>query len=160
MKELIKIKLETYPALVKKVESVGGVEFLEKSTHDVKGDKFWESKGENMFINTLVNAYKEVLAENPSIIEEPEASSVGFDSEIMYDVDPLTGVVYEIEPSDAPTVSRESLPLKKKETPKEETVLIKGVSYTKKDARLFTLVDLTNMGLDPQEINDLLKQLC
>jgi hypothetical protein len=116
MKELIKIKLETYPALVKKVESVGGIEFLEKSTHNVKGDKFWESKGENMFINTLVNAYKEVLAENPSIIEEPEASSVGFDSEIMYDVDPLTGVVYEIEPSDAPTVSRESLPLKKKET--------------------------------------------
>jgi len=160
MKELVKIKLESYPDLVKKINDLGGVELLEKSTHNVKGDKFWESKGDNMFVKVLTEAYQEVIEEDPTILEEnPEVISTS-DYEPSYDVDPETGIFYEIEPPEITSMSRESLPLKKKATPKEETVLIKGVSYTKDDARLLTLVDLTDMGLDPQEINDLLKQLC
>ena len=113
MKELIKIKLESYPDLVKKVDSLGGVELLEKSTHNIKGDRFWESKGENMFVKVLTEAYQEVIAEDPSILEEnPEIISTS-DYEPSYDVDPETGIFYEIEPPEMTSMSRESLPLRK-----------------------------------------------
>jgi hypothetical protein len=160
MKELIKIKLETYPALVKKVENVGGIELLEKSTHNVKGDKFWESKGDNMFIKTLVEAYREVLQENPTIIEEPEASTISEDFNPELEYDPDSGVFYEIEPEFTPSISRESLPLKKASTSKKDTVLIKGKEFTKDEARLLTAQDLLSMGLTPEEMNELFKQLC
>lgn len=114
MKELIKIKLENYPDLVKKVDELGGVEFLEKSTHNVKGDAFWESKGENMFVKVLTEAYQEVIAENPEILEESDDIIISEDSGPAYDMDPETGILYEIEPSDMPTIPRASLPFKKK----------------------------------------------
>ena len=59
MKELIKIKLTTYPILIKRINDEGGIDFLNKATHIVKGDPYWESTGENKFIEVLKEAYLE-----------------------------------------------------------------------------------------------------
>ena len=63
MKELIDIKFQTYPALLREVYKVGGIEFLEKSTHNV-ADKYWGSQGEDMFMKVLRQSY----LDNESIV--------------------------------------------------------------------------------------------
>ncbi len=71
MTELIGIKLETYPSLVKDITNNGGVEWLLSCTHEVKGDPFWESKAKDdgivakdAFIKSLANAYMNVTGSN------------------------------------------------------------------------------------------------
>lgn len=60
MYKLLSIKLKTYPQLVDKITEMGGITFLQNSTHKVKGDKFWESGegNQDMFMKCLIQAYK------------------------------------------------------------------------------------------------------
>jgi hypothetical protein len=57
---LITDKLNQYPDLVKQINERGGLEFLQKSTHNM-GTGRWSSKNpKNMFMNSLIQAYKNV----------------------------------------------------------------------------------------------------
>lgn len=72
MLDLLKLKFSTYPELVVGIYSRGGTEYLDNTIHRVKGDKFWESDGENQFIETLKKAYESVL---PSVDVEQVAQT-------------------------------------------------------------------------------------
>ena len=55
---LITDKLTQYPNLVQQINERGGLEFLQKSTHTM-GSGRWSSKNpKNMFMNSLIQAYK------------------------------------------------------------------------------------------------------
>ena len=57
---LITDKLTQYPNLVEQINQNGGLAFLQKSTHNM-GSGRWSSKNsKNMFINSLIQAYKNV----------------------------------------------------------------------------------------------------
>ncbi len=60
MTDIIAAKLRQHPELVAGIDKRGGLVYLEKSTHDVIGDTYWESKGENKFMESLISAYKQV----------------------------------------------------------------------------------------------------
>ena len=57
MVEILVAKLEQHPELINGIDQRGGLAYIKKSTHNVTGDKFWESKGENKFIQALGEAY-------------------------------------------------------------------------------------------------------
>lgn len=60
MVSLITDKLNQYPELIQQINANGGLEFLQKSTHNM-GNGRWSSKNpKNMFINALVQAYKNI----------------------------------------------------------------------------------------------------
>lgn len=56
MTDILTNKLQQHPDLIQGINERGGLDYLANSTHDVIGDKFWESKGENKFIEALVQA--------------------------------------------------------------------------------------------------------
>jgi hypothetical protein len=58
MTDILTEKLKQHPDLVQGINERGGLEYLQKSTHNVIGDKFWESTGQNKFIEALTQAYK------------------------------------------------------------------------------------------------------
>jgi hypothetical protein len=58
MIDILTEKLKQHPDLVQGITERGGLEYLQKSTHNVIGDKFWESTGQNKFIEALTQAYK------------------------------------------------------------------------------------------------------
>lgn len=58
MTDILTEKLKQHPDLVQGITERGGLEYLQKSTHNVIGDKFWESTGQNKFIEALTQAYK------------------------------------------------------------------------------------------------------
>jgi hypothetical protein len=58
MTDILTEKLKQNPELVQGINERGGLEYLQKSTHDVIGDKFWESTGQNKFIEALILGYK------------------------------------------------------------------------------------------------------
>lgn len=59
MKNILVQKLLTYPKLVEGIEHYGGVDWLEKCTHQpTKKKTFWETTGQNKFIQCLVESYK------------------------------------------------------------------------------------------------------
>lgn len=58
MVNILKAKLEQHPELIEGINERGGLAYIEQSTHNVIGDKFWESKGQNKFIEALADAYK------------------------------------------------------------------------------------------------------
>lgn len=60
MVEILTAKLEQHPYLVEGINQRGGLSYIEQSTHNVTGDKFWESSGQNKFIEALADAYKSV----------------------------------------------------------------------------------------------------
>ena len=60
MTDIIAAKLRQHPELVTGIDKRGGLAYLEKSTHNVIGDTYWESKGENKFMESLISAYKQV----------------------------------------------------------------------------------------------------
>jgi len=66
MVDILEAKLEQHPELIEGINQRGGVGYIEESTHDVTGDKFWESKGQNKFIEALADAYKSVKAPQES----------------------------------------------------------------------------------------------
>ena len=74
MVDIITEKLKQYPELIEGINQRGGLEYINASTHDVKGfDKFWETKsGKNAFIKALAKAY---------INNQPQSiKGFGFDS--------------------------------------------------------------------------------
>lgn len=72
MKDLIKIKLQTYPKLVEGIDAKGGLGFILKSTHQpTKQNSYWETGGENGFIRMLAKAYSEVKGEVQPTQEQP-----------------------------------------------------------------------------------------
>ena len=58
MVDILKAKLEQHPELIEGINERGGLSYIEESTHNVTGDKFWESKGQNKFIEALADAYQ------------------------------------------------------------------------------------------------------
>lgn len=60
MVEIITAKLQQHPELVQEINSRGGLAYLQASTHNVVGDAFWESSGQNGFIRALIQAYNNV----------------------------------------------------------------------------------------------------
>ena len=66
MVEILTAKLQQHPELKKGIDKRGGLEYLKASTHDVIGDKYWETaKGQNKFIEALSDAYNTINKENP-----------------------------------------------------------------------------------------------
>jgi hypothetical protein len=60
MTDILTEKLKQHQDLIQGINERGGLEYLQKSVHNVIGDKFWESTGQNKFINALTQAYKNV----------------------------------------------------------------------------------------------------
>jgi len=60
MVDILKAKLEQHSELIEGINQRGGLAYIEQSTHNVTGDKFWESKGQNKFIEALADAYKSI----------------------------------------------------------------------------------------------------
>lgn len=62
MVEILTAKLQQHPELVDGINQRGGILYLESSTHNVIGDKYWETKtGQNAFIKALIQAYNSVV---------------------------------------------------------------------------------------------------
>jgi len=60
MVDILKAKLEQHPELIEGINKRGGLAYIKESTHNVTGDKFWESKGQNKFIEALADAYQSI----------------------------------------------------------------------------------------------------
>ena len=60
MVDILKAKLQQHPELVEGITQRGGEEYLKASTHKVTGDKYWESTGQNKFIEALTEAYNAI----------------------------------------------------------------------------------------------------
>lgn len=57
MVEIITAKLQQHPELIEGITNRGGINYLNSSTHNVYGDKYWETAGQNKFIEALTDAY-------------------------------------------------------------------------------------------------------
>jgi hypothetical protein len=62
MTDILTQKLKQHPELVQGIDERGGLAYIEQSTHNVIGDKFWESVGQNKFIEALTKAYENILS--------------------------------------------------------------------------------------------------
>lgn len=60
MVDIITNKLEQHPDLIKGIIERGGIDYILNSTHRVIGDKYWESSGQNKFIEALADAARNV----------------------------------------------------------------------------------------------------
>ena len=58
MVEILTAKLQQHPELIEGINERGGLAYIEQSTHNVTGDKFWDSAGQNKFIQALAEAYQ------------------------------------------------------------------------------------------------------
>lgn len=67
---LIQDKLTQYPNLVTSINKQGGLEFINQSTHNM-GTGRWSSKGKNMFIKALAEAYTKVNSITTTNINKP-----------------------------------------------------------------------------------------
>lgn len=85
MKDLLVIKLQTYPQLVKGIDQKGGVTYLSNSTHQpTQGSSHWETNGDNAFITALVGAYKEVKGIKEPGFSQDETDQFGnFDKDCL-----------------------------------------------------------------------------
>lgn len=79
MLELLTIKLNTYPELIKGIEFKGGLKYLLDSTHQpTNKNSHWETGGDNAFIKILAKAYLNI--KNESFDESiPSQSGVIYD---------------------------------------------------------------------------------
>lgn len=57
MVDILIAKLQQHPHLIEGIKQRGGVKYLQASTHNVTGDKYWETSGKNKFIEALIEAY-------------------------------------------------------------------------------------------------------
>jgi hypothetical protein len=71
MTDILIEKLKQHPELVQGIDERGGLAYIEQSTHNVIGDKFWESTGQNKFIEALAQAYKNI--KSPSVSTDAKA---------------------------------------------------------------------------------------
>lgn len=60
MVDILIAKLQQHPHLIEGIKQRGGVKYLQASTHNVTGDKYWETSGKNKFIEALIEAYNNV----------------------------------------------------------------------------------------------------
>ena len=56
MVDILTEKLKQHPELIEGIKERGGHEYIISSTHNVVGDKYWESSGQNAFIKALAEA--------------------------------------------------------------------------------------------------------
>jgi hypothetical protein len=63
MVDIITAKLQQHPDLVQGITERGGMDYLNASTHNVLGKKgdYWETSGQNKFMEALKEAYNKVL---------------------------------------------------------------------------------------------------
>lgn len=64
MIDILTEKLKQNPDLIKGINERGGLDYISKSTHNVIGDSFWESTGQNKFIEALYQAAVNVGIKN------------------------------------------------------------------------------------------------
>ena len=80
MTDILTQKLKQHPELVQGIDERGGLAYIEQSTHNVIGDKFWESTGQNKFIEALAKAYENILSGEEKVVSleanEENANSV------------------------------------------------------------------------------------
>lgn len=57
MVEIITSKLQQHPELIEGIKERGGLDYINNSTHNVIGDSYWETSGQNKFIQALADAY-------------------------------------------------------------------------------------------------------
>jgi alkylated DNA repair dioxygenase AlkB len=72
MVDILKAKLSQNYYLVEGIAERGGLDYLNKSTHNVINDKYWESTGENKFMEALKEAYLsniDRVIDNEEIVE-------------------------------------------------------------------------------------------
>ena len=61
MVDILTAKLQQHPELVRGIRERGGEAYLNASTHNVTGDKYWETdSGQNKFLQALTDAYRSV----------------------------------------------------------------------------------------------------
>ena len=84
MVDILTEKLKQHPELVRGIDERGGFEYLNNSTHNVIGDKYWESSGQNKFIEALKDAYAAIKPStifNESTAEFYSGGAIGSDTE-------------------------------------------------------------------------------
>ena len=64
MVEILIAKLQQHPELVDGIKERGGEAYLKTSTHSVTGDAYWESAGQNKFIEALTEAFNTINSSN------------------------------------------------------------------------------------------------
>lgn len=76
MVEILTAKLTQHPELVSGISERGGLSYILQSTHNVtsKAD-YWQTNGENKFIEALADAYKNVTGANNNSVESVVPSS-------------------------------------------------------------------------------------
>jgi hypothetical protein len=72
MVDILKAKLQQHPELIEGITQRGGEAYLKASTHQVTGDTYWESTGQNKFIEALTEAYNTINSDNNRSINEEE----------------------------------------------------------------------------------------
>lgn len=180
MAELLTLKLSNYPELIQGIYSRGGEEYLDKAIHRVKGDKYWESDGENMFIKTLKSVYNnlidtidvEDLSSTEPGVEEYEGY-VPSEEDFVEDLPTQTDFVKSpfIDQEDADfeedqaqlgaedTASKllGGIKRKKKEKSNVDRILDE---YSKEALMNMTPTNFINMGLSQEEVSELMSKIC
>jgi hypothetical protein len=185
MLDLLKLKLSTYPDLVVGIYSRGGLDYLNKAVHRVKGDNFWESDGENQFIETLKKAYESVL---PSVdveatsLQEPspeeydnfEAPDDSYFADDAFDEDFLppvdmedtlfeeneanqTGAIRSKKEKFVQPFTLTSILFSQASAPSVEQIL---EQYSPEALKNMNINNFKGMGLSPQQISELMSKIC
>lgn len=94
MVEIITAKLQQHPELVQEINSRGGLAYLQASTHNVIGDAFWESSGQNGFIRALIQAYNNVTTANNTTPEHKWVGSTKYYTRQDVANDPTTLYIF------------------------------------------------------------------
>jgi hypothetical protein len=179
MLDLLKLKLSTYPDLVVGIYSRGGLDYLNKAVHRVKGDKFWESDGENQFIETLKKAYESVLPSvdveatslqepNPEEYDNFEAPDDSYFADDAFDEDFLPPVDMEDTLFEENEANQTGAIRSKKEkfvqplpsqasVPSVEQIL---EQYSPEALKNMNINNFKGMGLSPQQISELMSKIC
>ena len=64
MVDIITAKLQQHPELVQGINERGGLDYIQESVHNVTGDAYWESSGQNKFIEALSQAYLSIQSQS------------------------------------------------------------------------------------------------
>ena len=82
MVDILTEKLKQHPELIQGINERGGLAYIEQSTHNVIGDKFWESTGQNKFIEALAQAYKNIQPTTQSTVQPTTKSEIYVEPEL------------------------------------------------------------------------------
>ena len=80
MVEILTAKFLQHPELIDAIDKKGGIAYIKASTHNVKGDQYWETdSGQNKFIEALADAYnnfKEAISKDFEELSEEERLNI------------------------------------------------------------------------------------